>query len=109
MIPQTILDMLKLKLYIGNKRKKGNAANMVKAHKEIQYIEVGRNTRISRNLINRYQKAMWIDEVNDLLQHRKIEIKSPKPHKLYNTFKKTIMEYTIKYAQIKQLDRDTLY
>jgi len=52
--PSTIIDILKLKLYIGNVRKGGNTSGMIKAHHEMQQIEAGKNTTMGENPDNRY-------------------------------------------------------
>ena len=56
-LPKIIIDMLKLKMCIGNKRKSRNTANTITAHEDIQYIEAGQNIIISENLIYRYLKS----------------------------------------------------
>jgi len=90
--------MLKLKLYIGNKKKTGNATEAVKAHKEMQYIEGGRNIIIGENPMQRYWKAIWIDEVSNLLWKRDLQLISPRKQILHNTINKIIMEYVIEYT-----------
>ena len=54
MMPQTIIEILKLKLCIGNKRKKWNAYEAVKAQEDIIRVEAGRNFTIREDLSRRY-------------------------------------------------------
>ena len=67
MTPQTIMDMLKLKLHIGNKRKLGNGNDAIKAQEDMINVEAGRNVEIGENLNKRYWKETWVDEINNLL------------------------------------------
>ena len=75
----------------------------------MQYVEAGRNVYIGKNAINKYQRAIQINEINDIIRYRRMKNKLSKSHKLCNTINKIIIEYTIKYTKITQLDRDTLY
>ena len=63
----TIIDTLKLKLFVGKKWKTGNTCDLIKIQKDYQKIEAGRNLIIGKNSELHYWKEIWIDEVNDLL------------------------------------------
>ena len=67
MAPKKIIDMIKLKLYIGNKRKSSNIIDTVIAHENIRSIEAERNDMLRENSQNTYWKHMCIDKVNYLL------------------------------------------
>ena len=49
MEPSTIIDVLKLNMFIGNMRKRGNAAKRMKFQLEQQIVEAGRNTILGEN------------------------------------------------------------
>ena len=65
MEPNTIIAMLKLKLYVGSKRGRGNSWESVKVQEEC--LMVGRNVQLGQNPEFRYWKPTWIDEVSDEL------------------------------------------
>ena len=52
--PSTIIAILKLKSYIGNKRKKGNAIKSINIQEEYQEIEAGRMIQLGENPKCRY-------------------------------------------------------
>ena len=54
MTPQTIIEILKLKLYIGNKRKKGNVYKVVKVQEDITSVKVGQNFTMGEVLSRKY-------------------------------------------------------
>jgi len=54
MAPSTILAMLELKLYIGNKRINGNAGEAIVVQKEFLEIEAGRQVILGEDPSNRY-------------------------------------------------------
>ena len=54
MLPSTIIATLKIKLYIGNKRRLGNSAEALKIQEEYQVIEAGREIVLGENLEQRY-------------------------------------------------------
>ena len=47
--PSTIVDELKLKLFIDNMRKRGNAENSIQCQLEYQVAEAGRNIKFGKN------------------------------------------------------------
>ena len=98
MLPSTIIATLKLKLYIGNKRRLGNSAEALKIQEEYQVIEAGREIVLGENPEQRYWKKMWIDEVNDELWKRNIKLES-NDERILKTKNKTVMEYAIKYVE----------
>ena len=50
MLPSTLIAVLKLKLYVGNIRKLGNAADSIKVQKGYQEVEAGRVVTLGENL-----------------------------------------------------------
>jgi len=109
MTPRTMIEMLKLKLYIGAKRLKKNAGDAVQAQIDMVYEEAGRNFEIGENPKRRYWKETWVDEVNDLLWRREMQLKSPEKRKFFDSKNKTIMEYAIEYVNEKRCTDEVLY
>ena len=70
MKPSTIIAMLKMKQYVGNKQKGGNAAKSIEVQEEYQIVKVGRFLELGEDPKRRYQKRTWIDEINDELWNR---------------------------------------
>ena len=54
MKPSTIIDILKLKLYIRNKQKEGNAKESIEAHEGFQKIEASQNLELGEDSKQRY-------------------------------------------------------
>ena len=54
MQPSTIIAILKLKSYIGNKRKEGNATQLIEIQEAYQEIEAGRPTILGEDPDYRY-------------------------------------------------------
>jgi len=54
MKPSTIINILKVKLYLGNKRKEGVANEAIKLQEEYLVVEAGRTISISYKKENRY-------------------------------------------------------
>ena len=54
MLPSTLLAVLKLKLYIGNMRKLGNAAEAIQVQLDYQEVEAGRVVTIGEDSELRY-------------------------------------------------------
>ena len=109
MKPNTIIDMMKLKLYLGNKRKLGNTNEAVVAQEDMRNIEAGRNVKMGEDPHKRYWKETWIDEVSDLLWEREINLQSPKKNRFYESTNKTMMEYAMEYAQQMNCDKNIMY
>ena len=101
--------MLKIKLYIENKRKSGNITDAVIAQEDMIQIEVGWNCRIGENPSMKYWKIAWIDEVSKCLWKRNLKLLSPKVKRFYKTINKTLMDYAIEYAKNRLNERDTLF
>ena len=74
MTPSTIIDILKLKMHVGNKQKKRNVVDAVSAQENMQKEEARQNIIIGENSEQRYQKAMQIDQINNLLWKRYIQL-----------------------------------
>ena len=100
MTPKTTIDMLKAKLYLGNKRAGGNAANAIAVQEEYLALEAWREITIGHKSCERYWKSTWIDEVNDLFNKRNIEISTEETKMI--THNKTIMAHAIDYAKEKR-------
>jgi len=109
MDPNTIMDTLKLRLYLGNKRKKGNAYEALRAQEELLQVDAGRRVNKGENPKDRYWKVTWVDEVNDLLWIRKITIKNETKNHLFASTNKTIMEYALEYVKSINCDRDVIW
>ena len=56
MLLSTIIAIVKLKLYIENKRRLGNSAEALKIQEEYQVIEAGREIVLGENPEQRYWK-----------------------------------------------------
>ena len=53
-LPNTIIVMLKLKMYVGNIRKRGNTADAMIAQEDMQNVEAMRNIILRENPNQRY-------------------------------------------------------
>jgi len=109
MAPSTILALLKLKLYIGNKRINGNAGEAINAQEEFLKIEAGRRVNLGEDPSNRYWKTTWIDEVGDELWKRNIKLVSPEDEEGGISKNKTVMSYAMEYVEQKNLEEEVLY
>ena len=107
--PQTIIDILKIKLHIGNKRNSWNATDAVMVQEDMIQIEAGWNRIIGKNLSMKYWTTAWIDKVSECLWKRNLELLSPKVKRFYKTINKTLMDYAIEYAKNRLNERDTLF
>ena len=56
MKPSTIVDAMKLKLFVRNKRRMGNTRDFAAVIEEHQEIEVGRKIKLRENPFQRYWK-----------------------------------------------------
>ena len=108
MEPSTIVDVLKLKLFIGSMRKRGNSANYTQCQLEHQVVEAGRNIRLGENPKLRHLNKTWVDEINDLLWKRDIALKGEENKRIITSDNKTLMQCAIDYAQQKNKDLETL-
>ena len=89
--PETVMAIAILKLYLGYKRIKRNAMTIIKVEEEIVETMSGQNKEWDQ-ITNRYQKKMWIDQVNKELSKRNLKLHQ----NIINnrrTYNKTIMEY----------------
>ena len=102
MLPSIIIAMLKLKQYIGNKWKRGNAAQSIVIQEEYQEIEAGRVIKLGEDPAKRYWTKVWIDEVNDELWKRNMTLISNKIIENIRTTNKTIMKYVVEYVEIEK-------
>ena len=109
MKPNTIIEMMKLKLYLGNERKAGNANEAVITQEDMRNIEAGRNVQMGEDPQKRYWKETWIDEVSDLLWYRKLSLHSPQTNDLYQSNNKTLIEYALDYMNQTKCNSDILY
>ena len=74
LLPSAIIAVLKMKQQVGNKRKLENAAKSIKIQEEYQEIEAGRIVRLGENPNNRYWTKGSINEANDELWKRKMQL-----------------------------------
>ena len=74
MKPSTIINTLKVKLYLGSVRKEGVINQAIELQQEYLFAESGRNIEILCNLTERYWQQLQIDEANDLFYRRQITI-----------------------------------
>lgn len=107
MMPSTLIAVLKLKAYIGNKRRLGNTAKSIKIQEEYQEIEAGRTISLGENPKFRYWKKGWIDKVNDELWHRQIRLETSEVKEI-QTKNKTVMQYAIEYVEVNGRNQNEL-
>ena len=100
MMPSTIINMLKAKLYIGNKRKGGIVKEAIELQEEYICVELGREISISYDPKERYWEKLWIDKVSDMFSTRGIKIhqNNESIHKI--TGNGTVMDLAVKYVEI---------
>ena len=67
MKPSTIIAILKLKSYIGNKQKQGNATKSINIQEEYQEVEARRRITLGEDPQLWYWKKTWVDKINDEL------------------------------------------
>ena len=91
----TIIDVLKLKLFIGNMRKRGNAENSMQFQLEHQLVEAGRKIRLGENPKLRHWHKTWFDETNDLLWKTHIALKGEENERTVMSDNKTPIQYAI--------------
>ena len=91
--------MLKMKQYVGNKRKGGNAAKSIEVQEEYQIVEAGRFLELGEDPKRRYWKRTWIDEINNELWNRNMRLRYPNEDKKKRIKNKTLMEYTVEYVE----------
>jgi len=108
MKPNTIIAILKLKSYIGNKRRLGNAAESIKIQEEYLEIDADRPVILGEDPKKRYWKKGWIDEINDELWKRNMILESDDT-KTTQTKNKTVMQYAIEYVNIKKKNQNELW
>ena len=101
--PATVIDYLAIKLYVGNKRAKGELTSVINIHEEISQEDSGlpRRARRQQGTI-KYWKAGWIEEIDEKLRERKIEIVDEEEKDLVTTTNKFLMEYAIEYVNEKK-------
>jgi len=107
MMPNTILAILKAKLYIGNIRIKKETYNDIKLHEELMIVEAGREVKVGEGLNIQYWELTWIDEVNKVFSSREIRLHNEK-NKLIMT-NKTLMEYAVQYISSMGRKEEELY
>ena len=62
--PSTAIDILALKLYVGNKRAKNRIAGLLSIIEEMQFVESRINkTPIKTSEKERFQEFMWVDNI----------------------------------------------
>ena len=91
----TILAMLKAKLYLGNIRRKGETHKAIELQEELMTVEAGQDIKIGSSTVERYWHRTWVDEVHDLFSCRDIILKVEEKHTI--TKNKTLMEYAVEY------------
>ena len=101
--PATVIDYLAIKLYVGNKRAKGELTSVINIHEEISQEDSGlpRRARRKQGTI-KYWKAGWIEEIDEKLRERKIEIADEEEKDLVTTTNKFLMEYALEYMNEKK-------
>ena len=99
--PQTAIDMLALKLWVGNKRLQGQVSNVTQAHKEGSFRDSGIRKRERRKVKqDACWKEGWIEEVEDKFSSRNIEILNEGKNIELNTKNKLIMEYAREHVEV---------
>ena len=72
--PNTVIDTLATKLWVGNKRLQGELGNAIKAHEENSFIDSGLRNKKSRkdSKVKRWKEG-WVEEVESKFSSREIE------------------------------------
>ena len=93
------MDFLGIKLHVGNKRSKGELTNSINTHEEISEDDsvLPGKVRIKEGRF-KYWKSGSIEEIDEKLKERKIEIVENNEKALINTKNKFLMQYAIEYA-----------
>ena len=95
-LPSTMIAIQRLKLFLGNKRGKTNAARMINALEEYMWVEGGLNRFTINDLEESYWTESWIDEVKETMKQRNIVLPSSEPEVFKITNNISIMAYTRK-------------
>ena len=71
--PNTVIDTLATKLWVGNKRLQGELGNAIKAHEENSFIDSGLRNKKSRkdSKVKRWKEG-WVEEVESKFSSREI-------------------------------------
>ena len=73
--PKTVIDYLSIKLHAGNKISKGELTRVINIHEDMSEDDSGLPIRVRRKKIKfKYWKVGWIEEIEDKLRERNIEI-----------------------------------
>ena len=102
-MPQTIINILRAKLYLGNIRKAGLAKVAIDLQEEYLRVEAGRKIRGAYDPNERYWKKLWINEVSNMFSSRGIRVHHNNSNVNSVTGNKTIIDVAIKYAEMHNL------
>ena len=93
--------MLKLKSYIGNKRRLENTAESIKIKEEYQEIEAGWWIALGEDSKHRHSKKGWIDKVNDKSWRRNMKLESSEVRQK-QIKNKALIEYALEHVEFKR-------
>ena len=97
-LPSTMVAIQGLRMCLGNKRIKSNAARTIKVLEEQTWVEGGLNGDPVNNRNKSYWTESWIDETKQHLKKRNITVCSKQNQEMEITKNATIMEYALNYS-----------
>ena len=96
MEPQTAIDLLDIKLWVGNKRKGKDLKEIIQIHNEKSYWSSGLPTKAqSKHAALRFWSDGWVEEVNDKLRSRNIQTMNEEKQFEVKTKNEHVMEWAI--------------
>ena len=107
--PRTIIDVLSLKLYIGNQRLNSKVAQIIQINEDNARISYG----YSESILETQRKykpnvIMWSDEIQEKLNRRQLKVENRMNEPKWFTINKTIMDYAIQYITSNGLKEEIL-
>ena len=104
MAPNTIMNALALKLYLGHNRSNSALSKVIKINEENARLFYGCSGHILDVDLNiKPKRITWSDEIQHMLSNRKLSICNRTNERKWITANNSIMDYAIKYVKEKEL------
>ena len=103
MEPQTVIDLLAIKLYVGNKRREQELGGIINVHEDMGFWDSGLKRECQMQSAGvEYWKNGWVEDVHTKLESRGMKLVNDCKNKEVKTKNRSIMEWAIEYVKSRK-------
>ena len=108
MEPQIVIDLLAIKLHVGNKRREQELGGITDVHEDMGFWDSGLKRECQIQSVGvEYWKNGWVEDVHTKLESRGMKLVNDCKNKEVKTKNRSIMEWAIEHVKSRKRAKRT--